>query len=109
MVCELPHAEQIIRVGNRDRRRTVVAVRGSGGDERRGLHLRELVKSIPANRLMIETDAPFLSPEPHRAKRPCLPSMCMLTSRAWPRCAAIWSAAWPGSPKALSSPPCTTP
>ena len=31
-------------------------------DERRGLHLRELVKNIPANRLMIETDSPYLLP-----------------------------------------------
>jgi TatD DNase family protein len=31
-------------------------------DERRGEHLRELVKNIPANRLMVETDAPYLLP-----------------------------------------------
>ena len=31
-------------------------------DERRGAHLRELVRHIPANRLMIETDAPYLLP-----------------------------------------------
>jgi TatD DNase family protein len=31
-------------------------------DERRGKHLRELIKIIPANRLMLETDGPFLLP-----------------------------------------------
>jgi len=31
-------------------------------DERRGLHLRELVKRIPLDKLMLETDAPFLTP-----------------------------------------------
>ncbi len=31
-------------------------------DERRGTHLRELVRTIPANRLMLETDAPYLLP-----------------------------------------------
>ena len=31
-------------------------------DERRGRHLRELVHEIPANRLMLETDAPYLLP-----------------------------------------------
>jgi len=31
-------------------------------DERRGQHLRELVPHIPADRLMIETDAPYLLP-----------------------------------------------
>ena len=31
-------------------------------DERRGTHLRELVREIPANRLMIETDSPYLLP-----------------------------------------------
>ncbi|HVX03685.1 MAG TPA: TatD family hydrolase [Rhodanobacteraceae bacterium] len=31
-------------------------------DERRGVHLRELVREIPPNRLMLETDAPYLLP-----------------------------------------------
>jgi len=31
-------------------------------DERRGVHLRDLVRDIPANRLMLETDAPYLLP-----------------------------------------------
>jgi TatD DNase family protein len=39
-------------------------------DERRGHHLREVVRHIPANRLLIETDAPYLlprdlQPKPH--------------------------------------------
>lgn len=31
-------------------------------DERRGVHLRELVREIPADRLLLETDAPYLLP-----------------------------------------------
>ncbi|MEO0578164.1 MAG: TatD family hydrolase, partial [Pseudomonadota bacterium] len=37
-------------------------------DERRGLHLRELVRDIPPERLMIETDAPYLLPRTLRPK-----------------------------------------
>jgi len=39
-------------------------------DERRGTHLRELVKRVPLDRLVLETDAPFLLPRtmPHRPK-----------------------------------------
>jgi TatD DNase family protein len=37
-------------------------------DERRGLHLRELVKQIPRDRLLVETDAPFLTPRDLRPK-----------------------------------------
>ena len=39
-----------------------VGITGWLCDERRGQHLRELVKHIPANRLLIETDAPYLLP-----------------------------------------------
>lgn len=39
-----------------------VGITGWLCDERRGLHLRELVKHIPAARLLIETDAPYLLP-----------------------------------------------
>jgi TatD DNase family protein len=39
-------------------------------DERRGTHLRQLIRDIPPDRLMIETDAPFLFPRsmPERPK-----------------------------------------
>ncbi|MBN8727172.1 MAG: TatD family hydrolase [Xanthomonadales bacterium] len=39
-----------------------VGITGWICDERRGLHLRELVPRIPAERLLIETDAPYLLP-----------------------------------------------
>jgi len=32
-------------------------------------NLREVVKAIPANRLLLETDSPFLAPVPYRGKR----------------------------------------
>jgi len=45
-------------------------------DERRGTHLRELAREIPPQRLMLETDAPYLLPRtlkphpPHRRNEP---------------------------------------
>lgn len=39
-----------------------IGVTGWICDERRGLHLQQLVSQIPLNRLMIETDAPYLLP-----------------------------------------------
>ena len=37
-------------------------------DERRGVHLRGLVRQIPGDRLLVETDAPFLTPRDLRPK-----------------------------------------
>ncbi|WP_405220328.1 TatD family hydrolase [Lentisalinibacter sediminis] len=37
-------------------------------DERRGLHLRELVPRIPADKLLLETDAPYLLPRTIRPR-----------------------------------------
>jgi TatD DNase family protein len=45
-----------------------IGITGWVCDERRGIELRELVKNIPASRLMIETDAPYLSPRDMRPK-----------------------------------------
>ena len=39
-----------------------IGITGWVCDERRGLGLRELVKRIPADRLLVETDAPYLLP-----------------------------------------------
>ncbi len=39
-----------------------VGITGWICDERRGTHLREIVGNVPLNRLMIETDSPYLMP-----------------------------------------------
>lgn len=56
-------------------------------DERRGKHLRELVKQIPADRLMLETDAPYLlprdlkpKPHTHRNEPMYLAHICEVTA-----------------------------
>ena len=48
-----------------------IGVTGWICDERRGAHLKELVRAIPAERLLLETDAPYLLPRDlPRAQRP---------------------------------------
>jgi len=43
--------------------------------------VRDAAVLVPDGRLMVETDAPFLSPDPHRGTRPCEPWMASLTAR----------------------------
>jgi TatD DNase family protein len=44
--------------------------------------VRDAAKLAPADRIMVETDAPFLSPVPHRGKRPCKPAWVRHTAEA---------------------------
>jgi TatD DNase family protein len=43
--------------------------------------VQEAAKLVPLSRVMCETDAPYLSPEPHRTTRPCEPWMSSVTAR----------------------------
>ncbi|WP_151736826.1 TatD family hydrolase [Paenibacillus tengchongensis] len=45
-----------------------IGITGWVCDERRGKHLQELVRTIPLDRLMLETDAPFLTPRDLKVK-----------------------------------------
>jgi TatD DNase family protein len=44
--------------------------------------VREAARLAPADRIMVETDAPFLPPVPHRGKRPCVPAWVAHTAQA---------------------------
>jgi TatD DNase family protein len=43
--------------------------------------LREVVKRVPIDRLMVETDAPYLSPEPHRSHKTNEPALVIHTAQ----------------------------
>lgn len=43
---------------------------------------REAARLAPLDRIMVETDAPFLSPEPKRGERPCRPAFVRHTAQA---------------------------
>ena len=42
--------------------------------------LRNLAAKIPADRILVETDSPYLSPHPHRSERPNHPAMVRHTA-----------------------------
>jgi TatD DNase family protein len=46
-----------------------------------GCWIREAARLTPADRIMVETDAPYLSPEPVRKQRPCEPALVVHTAR----------------------------
>ena len=50
--------------------------------------LREIVKAIPLDQLMVETDAPYMAPEPHRGKR-CESAFVVETAKAIARVKGI--------------------
>lgn len=53
--------------------------------------VREAAKLTPLDRIMIETDAPYLSPDPLRGQRPCKPWMSRVTAE---RIAEFKGVAW---------------
>ena len=48
---------------------------------RNATDVREAARLAPLSRIMVETDAPYLSPDPHRGTRPCEPWMAAVTAR----------------------------
>ncbi len=44
--------------------------------------VREAARLVPPDRIMVETDAPFLPPEPVRGSRPCTPAMVRHTAES---------------------------
>ena len=47
---------------------------------KKSVQLREVARAIPADRLLIETDSPYLSPHPKRGVRPNEPSLIVHTA-----------------------------
>lgn len=43
--------------------------------------LREVAKQVPLDRILVETDSPYLSPEPHRSRRPNEPGWVLHTAQ----------------------------
>jgi TatD DNase family protein len=48
--------------------------------------LRAVARIIPADRLLVETDAPFLAPVPHRGQKPNLPGWVQHTAECLAEC-----------------------
>jgi TatD DNase family protein len=62
--------------------------------------VREAARLAPLDRIMVETDAPYLSPDPHRGERPCEPWMVSVTAR---RLAELRGEGWDGFHAAINA------
>lgn len=62
--------------------------------------VQEAARLTPSDRIMVETDAPFLSPEPKRGHRPCEPAFAALTARFL---AALRGEAWEDFHRAIDA------
>lgn len=74
MMSDIPHAVAHCFTGTEDEllcyleMGLYIGITGWICDERRGAHLKDIVSHIPLDRLMIETDAPYLLPRSLRPK-----------------------------------------
>ena len=61
----------------------------------RSTELREIARDVPLDRLLVETDAPYLAPVPFRGKRNEPAWVAPHRARCWPRFAACPRRRWP--------------
>lgn len=66
-------AEEAVKLGGYISASGIITFKKSQG-------LRDSFKSVPLERLLVETDSPYLAPEPHRGK-PCEPAYTIHTAR----------------------------
>lgn len=62
----LAQAQEFIKLG------LYIGITGIVTFKKKAEALQEIVRALPLEKILVETDAPFLSPEPHRGER-CLP------------------------------------
>jgi TatD DNase family protein len=80
-----------------------VGITGWICDERRGRHLLDLVREIPSERLVLETDAPYLTPRdlrPQPRRAATSPPSCRTSRAPWRARSAVPSRSSPPTPRA---------